>query len=523
MTARPAPTRHLLIALLSLALAACSSADDNGGTGTGIGTGTGTEDGSGAGTSDDATPGWGLDDDSHAGGGGPAGGDDAGPVGGDDPAGGDDAATTTDAGGSDDDPDGLVAWSDAVADDGWSEEPDPPEETEGPDIAVEPLTHSISYISPLAQAIIRQVNISNLGDEPLHITGMDFTAGSSGDFSFVLKPPLPKTLNPGDWTMVQVRFDEGDGGPATLELKSNDADEPTVPVFFESSIKATIESPEPCGTLQPSSLNFGTVVRGNSKTLASTLSNCSTTETLKITKITRSQFFFTALTEEFQLDPEPVLPITLGPGEELDLNVTYTPKLAGPDAGHFAITTDDPAEPVLQLDVAAIGVEPPEEEIGLKIKLSWDTDSTDVDSHLLYPGAALWDCVLDCHYANPAPDWGTQGVWTDDPFLDVDDVDGYGPEHINISEPQAGTYKFAVHYFDDSWDGQWGVGDTSATVQVLSYGQVVATFGPQKLDSIDRVWDVFTVEWPPVGGVLNVTGLGGLYTTTKQACFNLFP
>ena len=31
---------------------------------------------------------------------------------------------------------------------------------------------------------------------------------------------------------------------------------------------------------------------------------------------------------------------------------------------------------------------------------------------------------------------------------------------------------------------------------MLSYGQVIAKFGPTYLDKTNRTWDVFTIQWP---------------------------
>jgi hypothetical protein len=210
--------------------------------------------------------------------------------------------------------------------------------------------------------------------------------------------------------------------------------------------------------------------------------------------------FFGSLSDEFQIENEPSTPLLIPAGSTLAIQVSYSPKLAGPDSGSFIFHSDDPGEPQAHLDLSGLGVEPPPEEVGLTIKISWDQDLCDVDSHLIAPGGSFFDCELDCHFGNPAPDWGIQGDWADDPFLDVDDIDGFGPEHINISEPTSGdTYRFVVHYYLDSYDdGFFGNGasvSTNVVVEVLNYGVVVATFGPELLDQTHRNWDVFEVEW----------------------------
>jgi len=400
-----------------------------------------------------------------------------------------------------------------------------------PTIAIDPAVHTFSYISPLTSAMVRQINIGNMGQSPLHVDSIEFASNSSSDFAWVLKPTTPKTLAPGKWTMFEVRFAcDIIGGPCNnadgfIEVVSDDPSSPVTTITLKSQVKGSVAQPEPCGLLTPASLNFGQVTRGEFKTMSASLNNCSSEETLTVNKVTRSSFLFMPLTEEFQMDLEGQTPVTLGPGESLPIEVTYTPQLAGVDAGYFVLQTDDATTPNMQLDVSGVGVSPPPEEIGLAIRLSWDVDNTDVDSHLIAPGGSFFDCDLDCHYQNPAPDWGVQGDWSDDPFLDVDDVDGYGPENINISEPQPGTYQFIVHYYDDTYDFT-SPAASNATVEILSYGVVTHTFGPENLAATNWNWDVFEVEWPPVGGTLNVTTLGNVYQVPQSAiksCGSFFP
>ena len=390
-------------------------------------------------------------------------------------------------------------------------EPDVPTGT--PKVDVDPpVKYTFSYVSPLPEPLTRQVNIMNVGGAPLTIEGIDFLDGGSQDFSMSLKPPLPKTIQPWKSTMVIVVFHEVEGGSATLRVTSNDPERETVDIAFDSYLKVTVAPDEPCGGIKPTALNFGAVERGLTKSLPAELSNCSETTPLVLKSVTRSNFFFMPLTEEFQIDPMPPVPTQIPPGGKLPITVSYSPKLAGPDSGHFKFNTDDPAEPSLKLDVAGIGTAPPPEKIGLTIKLSWDADSCDVDSHFLSPGGTFFDCDADCHFGNPSPDWSIKGDWLDDPFLDVDDVDGYGPEHINLSEPAAGTYKYVVHYYSDDYEASMST-STQATVTVFSYGVEIAEFGPTFLDSTNWTWDVFTIDWPSAA----ITPLGSVYQVSSSA------
>ena len=363
-----------------------------------------------------------------------------------------------------------------------------------PDLQVDPATYTFSYLPPLPNPITRQVILLNAGNAPLDITQIAWAPGGSPDFDIILIPALPKTLAPGKQTFLNVRFRELGGGTSTLHITSNDPDMPVTTVAFASHSKSSTAHPEPCVALTPTRLDFGVVQRGNTKTMSATLTNCGTTSPLKLSAITRSSFFFLPLPASFQIVAPPQLPLSLAPGASLPVDVTYTPLIAGLEGGSFVFTTDDPNQPNAQLDVSGISKEPPLSELGLHIKIAWDTSDTDEDSHLIAPGGTFFDCTSDCFFGNPSPDWGVLGDWRDDPFLDVDDVDGHGPENINISEPVAGTYQFKVHYYADSHEGFPQASKT--TVEVWSYGALVASFGPTSTASTNWTWDVFTIDWP---------------------------
>ena len=382
-------------------------------------------------------------------------------------------------------------------------------------IMVDPIEYTFSYISPLPQPLQRQIVIANSGKADLVITDIQMVAGSSPNFIIIAKPPLPKVLHSGESTFTIVVFKEVQGqAPGTLRITSNDPDSSQVDVALTSYLKGGSPQPEPCVGLQPNSLNFGNVIRGESKTLTAQLSNCGEDDPLTLEGITSSGFLGSALSDEFQLVPVINTPQVIEPGASVPVNVVYSPLLAGTDFGSYYFKTDDPNEPNAKLDVSGVGVAPPIEELGLTIKLSWDTDSCDVDSHLISSNGAFFDCTLDCHYGNPEPEWGVQNDWIDNPFLDIDDVDGFGPENINISEPAAGTYKYIVHYYSDQDPNGFSSSvSTNATVEVYSFGTLLKSFGPVFLDQTNRTWDVFTIEWPS----LNIVELGNTYIVPSSA------
>ncbi|MDI7268734.1 MAG: OmpA family protein [Myxococcota bacterium] len=185
----------------------------------------------------------------------------------------------------------------------------------------------------------------------------------------------------------------------------------------------------------------------------------------------------------------------------------FRPDIAGVYTLGVNVTGPEGAEDhYLRLDVLA--------NEGLRVEMFWNPpekpeDPTDVDLHLLHPSAGSWFSQGDCFYANCSAAGGRVLPWdapgtADDPRLDLDDTDGFGPENINISRPVDGRmYVIGVHYFSDDGYGPADVhvkvycGETSAAP--------VAWFGPVRLERTDEFWRVASVTW--VGGVCAVTPL----------------
>ena len=175
---------------------------------------------------------------------------------------------------------------------------------------------------------------------------------------------------------------------------------------------------------------------------------------------------------------------------------------------------------------------------GLRIEMVWNIgdmgDHSDVDLHLRShrSGARWFDAQQDCYYDNcrvcDAPysmgpvayeracraliaDYNTdpnrepppQLTWTaplgdDDPRLDLDDIEGNGPENIGIRHPRDGTYRLGVHYFDDDGSG----GAATVVVRIFCAGALAMAFEPVRLrpgelhTSRDReFWEVADIVW----------------------------
>ncbi|MCB9597430.1 MAG: PKD domain-containing protein [Sandaracinaceae bacterium] len=168
---------------------------------------------------------------------------------------------------------------------------------------------------------------------------------------------------------------------------------------------------------------------------------------------------------------------------------TFTPDLAGVYEVTVEVTDDDGMMASCTTTVEAGNVD------GLRVEMAWDTARTDMDLHLLNPTGTMWTSSDDCHYRNCTPrmmslEWGGPGT-ADNPRLDIDDTDGFGPENINIESPEPGIYRIGVHNFA-------GAGPNNTTVSIYCGGSTTTprqTFGPVPLrGGSDDLWRVADVE-----------------------------
>lgn len=147
-----------------------------------------------------------------------------------------------------------------------------------------------------------------------------------------------------------------------------------------------------------------------------------------------------------------------------------------------------------RLEVKAI----PDEDI--HVQLVWDTPDdanqfdnlgTDLDLHFVNPKGGWNSRPWDCFWQNIEPNWGEVKRTDDNPSLDIDDVDGWGPENINLNNPEREVlYRVGVHYFSAH-----GLGESFATVRVYAGGLLVSEMKRKRL--IDQqFWHALNIEWP---------------------------
>ncbi|OQV26077.1 hypothetical protein BV898_00205 [Hypsibius exemplaris] len=116
---------------------------------------------------------------------------------------------------------------------------------------------------------------------------------------------------------------------------------------------------------------------------------------------------------------------------------------------------------------------------------------------------------LDSHLTGPLPGsgerfrvfFGARGSKVTAPFsdLDVDDVNGCGPETITITQQAAGVYRFAVHHYY----GEGLMSNSEATVTVTHAGGFRKLHIPQRVPGL--VWTVFELNGSSIVPINTIT------------------
>lgn len=126
----------------------------------------------------------------------------------------------------------------------------------------------------------------------------------------------------------------------------------------------------------------------------------------------------------------------------------FVPDLAGDYVGRLTVTDANGETDSCTVTLESVPAQ------NLWIEMFWVERHDDMDLHLIAPGGRL-ETNTDCYFANCVDgrlNWGGNGR-DDDPSLDLDDIEETGPENINITEPEAGTYKVIVHDYDHTFFG----------------------------------------------------------------------
>ena len=236
----------------------------------------------------------------------------------------------------------LVVFVAACSEFEISKQPEP-EEILTPDIVVDPPSIDFGMVSS-GGFEVRTVTILNQGDEALEVddaiiaSGIGFSVDASN---------LPITLAAGEETTFDVRFDPmGAENYGAADVSSNDPDSPivTVDLFGAGGV--------PSLQITPATYNFGDdgeVFIPCGAEVDIEFKNVGT-EALEITDVEYRSG------GQLTFDPRGhALPLTLEPGEAIEVGVVFEATVAGADTGTIEVTSNDPRG-VVTADQNAEGV-----------------------------------------------------------------------------------------------------------------------------------------------------------------------
>jgi hypothetical protein len=186
--------------------------------------------------------------------------------------------------------------------------------------------------------------VGNSGTAPLTISGIGFSPGSDPGFS--VSGTTPRTVAPNGSVTFRVRFAPASNTKApsgTLVITSNDPVRPTVNVATNAVTRG--------GRLgMAGSTSFGSVTEGTraSRTLVLFNQGDAPLVITGIGFVPRSDAAFSVAA--------PATPLTLAPGQQVTVTVTFSPAISSPRGtrtASLAVSTDDPLTP--EVDVAGSG------------------------------------------------------------------------------------------------------------------------------------------------------------------------
>lgn len=346
-----------------------------------------------------------------------------------------------------------------------------------------------------------ELTITNAGTLALTVSSVAFGAGTSA--AFTMAPgTLPVVLPALGYIAIPVTFDAPDESTqaGSIEIASDDPDEPlvTVPLSGTGTLNPV---PDISG---PAAINFGGVQRQTCATQSASITNVGSATLV----VTGSEMLWGA-GSMYSVAPASY---SISPGGAQPITVTYCPQDTDGDPDQLRISSNDPDEQPFTITILGYGTPPPIGETDIHVELSWNKNAVDIDLHLVKGGGTFsanpqTGNETDCGWWNQDPEWGVAGP-ADDCFLDLDDIDGYGPENINMATPATGDYTIILHYYGGHDEGgsnpSLDNGPALLTVKVwLDGGPGFTTY--TKTLSLGQRWDLLKITWSNPGDSGTIT------------------
>ena len=349
----------------------------------------------------------------------------------------------------------------------------------------------------------RPFTLRNTGNADATINGI-FLGSSGRDATtpgeFEVIGAFPLTIEAGGFRMFDAKF-----APTTAGPRADEFDLQWAPASGPVSIALDGEGLGSQGMFSctPTSVDFGTRARASASRV-----DIRCTALGAPARLVAAQF--SPVEPQFRL-PAPVQTVDLAAGESVVIPVEFTAQgMAGNYSSSLLVQFNQGMGGTISIPLIGEIEPPPPTDTSITLILRWDSNDTDFDLHFVQPGGQIFDLDDDCYFDNMNPDWGVRGDPADDPFLDDDDTDGFGPEELNLGQTAPGQYRVLVHYYTDNDNGP-----STPEVEVFLGGSGAGTYDMPAM-RCNEMWHVGNVDWNGTSGTF--TPVGAIMTVFEGDC-----
>ena len=355
----------------------------------------------------------------------------------------------------------------------------------------------------------QQVLVGNVGPGILHIDGV--TIDDSSNFKLTTGTLPGSDFEQGQHDFITVEYTPTtQGNHATnVWVSSNDTDESPYPIpLFGTANPEEVDDPPPDDDDDddPPPAGFPIAICGGT-----IFAN-----PLEVVSLSSASFHTGGFAETMALQYSWTLSPPAGSATTLANANTNSPStspfvdIVGSYVGHLTVTDSGGSTDTCDQTIEVL----PQENF--RIELYWD-EQDDFDLHLLEANDGSGNQGTtgtdgDCYFANCQSlglDWGVSGDTYDNPYLDLDDIPGTGPENINITDPALapydGWYQVVVHDYTGSTEDNMGT--TNGTVNIY-LNQVFQQAYSFSMSGDGDYYYVAEIHWPS-GAIQACSGLGG--------------
>jgi hypothetical protein len=227
-----------------------------------------------------------------------------------------------------------------------------------PQLTASPTTLNFGSVA-LNTTTTQSLTLTSSGTSPVTVN----SASTTGSSFAMVADSFPATLNPGQSLTLQVQFKPTLAGSATgqLTISSNSTSGSTAGVALSGT--GTLANAQL--SVNPVSLNFGSVALNTATTQSLTLTSTSTSSvTVNSASITGSGF--TTVGGSF--------PVTLNQGQSLTLQVQFKPTVAGSATGQLTINSNSSSGSTTAVALSGTGA-----SVAHQVNLTWNAPGSSPD------------------------------------------------------------------------------------------------------------------------------------------------